>query len=408
MRRRSKRKLKPSDAHRFVEQEPRLFAELAAVVCSTGAIPRKELHECWHMAARVHDAFPDVTRVADLAAGHGLLAWILVLLAHHAERPVVRTAVAVDLTRPRSAATLAAAMRARWPALADAVPYVEGGIDAVTASPGIDTLFVAAHACGGLSDRVLLAAVGCGSAVAVMPCCHSLRKQGETLAAVARTVGLSAQRVREVVVDAHELGQPAAIDALRIEALAAAGYDVRQAAIDPEITTYNRIILARPTAAVTARSPRTSTLAAGVDPHAVGDIDSLAPRGESLASKRLASLDVTDADAARQLARRPSRTWRRSVDLSFWVDDDVAAVALSRTLAALVARFVGTSRDELAPTVALTDRYTDEASRRCARTYRITLASCTREITRADATDLLRQLRGALVREPPAAARLRG
>src|SRR6478609_2159592 len=103
----SRRKLKPNDAGRFANSEPALFGELAKVVCETGMLPQKELHECWQMANAVHRTFPESLRVADIAAGHGLLAWILVLLARSSENPVLRTAVAVDINRPKSADALA-------------------------------------------------------------------------------------------------------------------------------------------------------------------------------------------------------------------------------------------------------------------------------------------------------------
>jgi len=91
-----------------------LFSAFAQVVCELdGVVPRKELHEAWEAAvirkreseracvcaarARshpkflnteqqhaaqvlIHEAFPSVMRVADLASGNGLLSWALMVM----------------------------------------------------------------------------------------------------------------------------------------------------------------------------------------------------------------------------------------------------------------------------------------------------------------------------------------
>ena len=49
---------------------------LPGQVCELdGVVPRKELHENWEAASRIHSHFPDAMRVADLASGNGLLSW---------------------------------------------------------------------------------------------------------------------------------------------------------------------------------------------------------------------------------------------------------------------------------------------------------------------------------------------
>ena len=102
-------------------------------MCTASVLPRKELYEAWAVATRVDAAFTGYTRVADLAAGHGLLAWLLLLLAW--ERGAARTAVCVDVRMPASHDALSAALVARWPRLDGALHYVEGGIDQVV--PGL-------------------------------------------------------------------------------------------------------------------------------------------------------------------------------------------------------------------------------------------------------------------------------
>ena len=129
----SKSKLRPRDIPSFAHAQPPLFKEVACAVCTASVLPRKELYEAWAVATRVDAAFTGYTRVADLAAGHGLLAWLLLLLAW--ERGAARTAVCVDVRMPASHDALSAALVARWPRLDGALHYVEGGIDQVV--PGL-------------------------------------------------------------------------------------------------------------------------------------------------------------------------------------------------------------------------------------------------------------------------------
>ena len=119
----SKSKLRPRDIPSFADAQPPLFKEVACAVCTASVLPRKELYEAWAVATRVDAAFTGYTRVADLAAGHGLLAWLLLLLAW--ERGAPRTAVCVDVRMPASHETLSAALVARWPRLDGALPHLE-------------------------------------------------------------------------------------------------------------------------------------------------------------------------------------------------------------------------------------------------------------------------------------------
>lgn len=391
----SRRKLKPADARRFAHLEPGLFADIAAVVCSAGILPQKELHECWQMALCVHEEFFEYTRVADLAAGHGLLAWILVLLARHGEHKTVRTAVAVDVKRPKSAQILAAAVVKRWPEFEDAVHYVEGSIDAVHAQDGEDTLLVAIHACGSLSDRVLLAALNSRSAVAIMPCCHSLRNQTESLSMLAFASDLPTKNVENLTVKVSEAGQPAVIDQFRIDALTAVGYEIRSATISPDITLFNRIILGKPPLA-RRQYPQKIQMA-------LPDCWSRR-RGEIHAHEITPSINVASLTEARVLSKRPSREWQRSFDLSFWVESLNAEKNLRMVLENLVGRFLQRragifhSADSVAPTtnVVTLDQYIDPLTKRLAFTYRIEIRSSVTEITRDHATMLRTRLCRAL------------
>jgi Methyltransferase domain len=386
------------DAQSFAQLEPDLFVDLAMVVCSTGVVPQKELHESWQMACRVHTQFPDSIRVADLAAGHGILAWIFVLLARCGETPIFRTAVAVDIKRPKSANILAAAITKRWPDLAGTVHYVEGCIDAVTSEDDSRPLFVAAHACGSLSDRVLLTAIRSQSPVAIMPCCHSLRRQAQTLEALARASGLQSYNVDNVLSSASKAGQPNTIDQIRIDALAALGYEIIESSIQRDITAFNRIIMGRPPLA-----PRHGVALSRQVPPLVGQIKRL---GEIRAYEKIHSLNVSSAADVETLSLRPSREWCRSFDLSFWVEDEEAGSQLAHELNFLAYRILAedwtVARPEVESksfslSVSICDKYTDSRLNRLAFTYRINFGSTMIEITKSDANGLRKRICRALV-----------
>ena len=294
----SRTKLRPRDAATFERAEPRLFGELAHAVCSTAVLPRKELFEAWEVACRVDEHFPSATRVADLAAGHGLLAWILLLIAATDGRQ--RSAVCVDVRMPASADTLGAAITQRWPELHSSMQYVEGGIEHVRASSSV--LVTSVHACGPLTDAVLERAVAGGSPVAVMPCCHSLRKQP-----VPPVPGLTAEMLAE---RATTMGAVRVIDEARIDALRVASYEVTTRQIDPEVTPYNRLILARPTAAVEAME---------AEP-AHGDLEAAPCSGRTRRGLRL--IPLADAGAIEKIAGRRPFESARAIEVSLWLAED--------------------------------------------------------------------------------------
>ena len=90
----SKVRLTDRDLQRFPGES--LFDRLAHAVCHAGCLPRKELYEAWEMARRVRRMFRG-GRVVDLAAGHGLLAHVLMILDNSSPQALV-----VDTTLPKS------------------------------------------------------------------------------------------------------------------------------------------------------------------------------------------------------------------------------------------------------------------------------------------------------------------
>jgi hypothetical protein len=196
-----------------------LFDRIARAVCRAGCLPRKELYEAWEVARRVRRRFRG-GRIVDLAAGHGLLAQILLLLDDSSP-----LALAVDRRLPQSAATLAASLTAAWPRLHDRVRFLAMELQALELQP--DDLVVSAHACGGLTDLILDRAVAAGARVAVLPCCHDLK--GADLG------GLEGW-----------LDGPLAMDAARVARLHRQGYRVYTQLIPGDITPKNRLLLAEP------------------------------------------------------------------------------------------------------------------------------------------------------------------
>ena len=328
----SRTKLRPRDVPAFDHAEPAVFQQVAHAVCSTAVLPRKELFEAWEVASRIDQAFPSIERVADLAAGHGLLGWLLVLLALQDGRP--RTAVAVDSRMPPSADTLADAFTHQWPELSGRFDYVESRLENVQADSSV--LFASVHACGPLTDAVLARAVHSGAPVAVMPCCHSLRKQ-QVPAEPGLTPELLAARAKQV-------GAVRAIDDARIAALEACGYTVDERAIDPEVTPYNRLLLAsvrgEPSAPVMAE--RAETASAWVL-RTQSKKERIA-RGTAMFPVR--QIPLADVAAVAAMAGRRPIESRRAIELSMWLPEEatIGEVELS-TLARTASASGWRSRD---------------------------------------------------------------
>lgn len=196
-----------------------LFDRLARAVCEAECLPRKELFEAWETARRVRRHVRG-GRVVDLAAGHGLLAYALLLLDDTSPG-----AVCVDPRRPLSAGRLAAVLEEKWPRLAGRVEFREVPLEQVPVLP--HDLVVSSHACGSLTDTVLERAIAARAAVAVLPCCHFLR-----------------ERVP------HPLsgwGDAAfALDVERALRLRESGYVVYATTIPGEITPRNRLLIGVP------------------------------------------------------------------------------------------------------------------------------------------------------------------
>ena len=213
----SRGRLTPRDLGRFAGDT--LFDRLGRAVCEAGVLPRKELYEAWEVARRVRRRFRG-GRIVDLAAGHGLLALVLLLLDDSSAE-----ALAVDTATPPSAAAVEAEIVRTWPRLAGRVHRVTAPLDVVPLAAA--DLVVSSHACGALTDRILERAIAARCRVAVLPCCHDTT--------TCDTGGL-----------AGWMDAALAIDAVRALRLRASGYEVWTQAIPEAITPKHRLLLGAP------------------------------------------------------------------------------------------------------------------------------------------------------------------
>lgn len=213
--------------HRDLDRFPgdTLFDRIARAVCRAGCLPRKELYEAWETGRRVRRLFRG-GRIVDLAAGHGLLAQVLLLLDDTSP-----DAIAVDPATPPSAAALHAALVDAWPRLAGRITFVSTPLDVVDVRPA--DLVVSVHACGALTDLVLARAVAARARVAVLPCCHDA-----DLSDAGALTGW--------------MDDALAIDAVRARRLAEQRYRIWTQLIPAAITPKNRLLIGAPIEAAVA------------------------------------------------------------------------------------------------------------------------------------------------------------
>ncbi len=196
-----------------------LFDNIARTVCEASCLPRKELFEAWEVARRVRRRMRGGP-VVELAAGHGLLSAIMILLDD--TTPWARC---VDPREPQSHRKLVAALEQRWPRLRGRITYERAKLQDTELPP--EALLISVHACSTLTDDVLDRAIEARCRVAVLPCCHSMAR--------CDTGGLEAWMDGRM-----------AVDATRVARLRAEGFSVRIGTIPEDITPCNRLIMGTP------------------------------------------------------------------------------------------------------------------------------------------------------------------
>ncbi|MGC4064283.1 MAG: methyltransferase [Polyangiaceae bacterium] len=193
-----------------------LFCRIARTVCEAECLPRKELYESWEFARRVRRRLRG-GRIVDLAAGHGLVALILLVLDDSSEN-----ALAVDVRIPPSAHRLREVFERDWPRLRNRIIFHQASIDEIEVAA--TDLVVSAHACGTLTDRVLDLAMAVRANVAVLPCCQAEGK--------CDSGGLLGW-----------MDSALAVDVTRAHRLRSDGYDVVTQTIPAAITPKNRLLI---------------------------------------------------------------------------------------------------------------------------------------------------------------------
>jgi len=213
----SRNRLTRRDLTRFPSAT--LFDGVGHVVCEAECLPRRELYEAWEVARRARRRLRG-GRVVELACGHGLVAWLMLLLDDTSP-----TAIAVDTRIPPSAAPLGEAMARGWPRLAGRIAVERRSMHDVVLEPS--DVVVATHACGALTDVVIGRALAVRAKVALLPCCHD----EETCDAGGLRGWLDLET---------------AVDATRAARLRASGYEVHTQTIPRAITAKNRLLLGAP------------------------------------------------------------------------------------------------------------------------------------------------------------------
>ncbi|MGE3843316.1 MAG: methyltransferase [Vicinamibacterales bacterium] len=196
-----------------------LLDHVGRAACRAACLPRKELYEAWETARRVRRLLRG-GRIVDLAAGHGLLAQLMLILDDTSPRALV-----IDEAVPPSAATLHRALAERWPRLVGRIEFLECPMDAVDV--GATDIVVSIHACGPLTDMVLERSIAARARVAVLPCCHDSERSDSG--------GLCGW-----------MDDALAIDVMRARRLASAGYRIWTQVIPGAITPKNRLLIGSP------------------------------------------------------------------------------------------------------------------------------------------------------------------
>ena len=273
-----------------------IFDELALVACEAGVVCRKELLETFAAATAIHTQFGQnaaVTRVADLAAGHGLLSWFLLVLDEYGYSGDCdsitfpsrkhRTAVCIDRRKPMSAFIIAKAMLHRFPHLQDRWTYIQADLSS-SVDPHPSCLMASVHACGTLSDVLIDMSLKHQAPLAIVPCCHTINDRmgyqphplsGLNTTDVAAIVQKKKEKQQHEKNDQeqhqwnkHEVILANAVDGVRCLTLRNAGYKVEEVMLPDSFTPRNRLLLGEPPIQHTASNnvPSLSVTANGMPP----------------------------------------------------------------------------------------------------------------------------------------------
>mmetsp|Transcript_82502 Transcript_82502/g.123812 ORF Transcript_82502/g.123812 Transcript_82502/m.123812 type:complete len:489 (+) Transcript_82502:145-1611(+) len=229
------------DGHDIVDKNDfyytQMLNKLGLMACRTGVVPRKELLETFAAATYIDAKFPQIRRVADVAAGHGLLSWFLLAL------DPTRSAICIDRRMPPSADIIANSMLELYPNLESKWCYVEADLASIESHPS--TLIASVHACGGLSDKLIEMAIDGKAPIAVVPCCHSVKeKKGYQPHPLTKMKAEEVESlVERILLEDQDASLGDIVDQVRCTTLETAGYDVEEAKLPELFTKRNRLIL---------------------------------------------------------------------------------------------------------------------------------------------------------------------
>lgn len=137
------------------------------------------------------------------------------------------SAIVVDKAIPKSSETLRRVFIDEWPRLDGRITLVGDTLGRV--SLRATDVVVSSHACGALTDDVIDRAAAAHARVAVLPCCHDVRRAASAIKE------LSGWMDGALAMDVHR--------AIRLQQQ---GYRIWLQTIPNEITPKNRLLVAKP------------------------------------------------------------------------------------------------------------------------------------------------------------------
>lgn len=374
-----------------------LFDDFATAVCHAGVVARKEVFETWASALYIHNHFfrqmsscdKPLRRVADIAAGHGLLAWALLILDDEYRKQESElqplTAFCLDVQMPKSAELIQASMLEKFPHLTEQFDYVEGRLEQLI--PHKSCLLAGVHACGTLSDVLVSTAAESGVSLALVPCCHS-RKAKVLQACASRFAKEEYDAILNTKGKIPDLAN--LLDSARIAALKNSGMDVQEASIPNLFTDKNRLIMATsgsnnvasaPTAARRMKSGQMPPLNAFKDDISSTMINSKArfmkgfyvPCKDDNESRSFVSEISGRLAAERRKVVMHNRNHQEmpQLDISLWLPNDGSDITEEE-----MSQLITSKNTEVNCSVArLGEVYTDPKTGRRAQTFRIQYGS---------------------------------
>lgn len=358
-----------------------LFNEFCTVLCDTGVMPRKEIFETWSAALHIHETFGrQVRRVCDVAAGHSLLAWALLVLddnAHNKNDAKPLTVLCVDRRMPPSAETIRLAMIEKWPHLEDRFDFVEGSLEQMQPHPSC--LLASVHACGGLSDILIASAASSQSPIALVPCCHTRKKKA--------LLGASdfARKEYDAIIQSKEVRDlTTMLDEAREAALRNAGFDIRTQYLPKRFTLKNRIVMGMPRSGDVFRTSSSSD--ASIPPGRMPPIEidmSLAKANflsrftipcEDSDDARLAIKELSgkaNADRRKKSLHRKGNAETPTYDISIWLPPDGVEKKTQHEWEEALSKFASSMRMNIkCEAKQIGDEFVNSAGRR-ARAFRL-------------------------------------